>query len=304
MRAVVSWVGTAVRSQIRREITMKGYDRKTWRALLAGGCLAAACFTLAQSPVRADATLDRIHDRGSVAIGVMVNSPPYGYVDQQTRQLKGFNIDLAQELASRLGAKPTLVEVTPPNRVQFLQQGKVDLLIANMQWTQERSEILGFVPTPYDESGGAPVARKDSHIQRWEDLRGKKVCVSQGSSYAKPLAEEYGAEVAGYPGMPESLLALRGGNCVAAVHDGAPVRLMVVDNPDWADYEVPIGADIASSPSVIWLRKGETDIQVKLDAALKDLHRSGWLLEAAARNRLKSGTILQSLHDKALAGQL
>jgi polar amino acid transport system substrate-binding protein len=272
--------------------------------VLARCLITVLALVISTLPAAADQTLDRIQEKGTVTVGVMLSGPPHGAIDPNTRQPIGFNVDLAKEIAKRLGVKLALVEVTPPNRVQFLQQGKVDLLIANMQWTQERSEILEFVPTPYDESGGLPVARKDSHIHGWEDLKGKKVCLSQGSSYAKPLVEQYGAQVAGYPGMAESLLALRGGNCVAAVHDGAPLRLLVVDDPEWAAYEVVVQDQVGLSPSVIWLRKGERDTSGKLDSILKDLHRSGWLIAQATQARLTTDGILKSLHDKALAGQL
>jgi polar amino acid transport system substrate-binding protein len=259
---------------------------------------------LATQGAAAQSTLDRIQAKGSVAIGVMLSGPPYGTIDPNDRQPFGYNIDLARELARRLGTTASLVEVTPPNRVQFLQQGKVDVLIANMQWSAERAEILDFVPTAYDETGGAPVTRRDSPIRRWEDLRGQTVCVSQGSSYAKPLTELYGAQVAGYPGMAESLLALKGGNCVAAVHDGALVRHVVTDNPEWADYTIPIGTQIAASPSVIWLRKGDAALRQALDAIVRNLHRSGWLVEHARQSHLATDGFLDRLHDQALAGQL
>jgi polar amino acid transport system substrate-binding protein len=274
------------------------------RNRLLRGLAAFFALSLTALPAAADQTLDRIGEKGTVSIGIMLSGPPHGAIDPTSREPIGYNVDLAKELAKRLGAKPSLVEVTPPNRVQFLQQGKVDLLIANMQWTQERSEILDFVPTPYDESGGLPVARKDSQIHSWGDLKGKKVCLSQGSSYAKPLVEQYGAQVAGYPGMAESLLALRGGNCVAAVHDGAPLKLLVVDDPEWVNYEVAVQTQVGLSPSVIWLRKGEKDTREKLDAIVKELHRSGWLIAQATQARLPADGILKTLHDKALVGQL
>jgi ABC-type amino acid transport substrate-binding protein len=89
---------------------------------------------------------------------------------------------------------------------------------------QERSEILSFAPTPYDLIGGGALVAKASGIKRWEDLRGKVACVSQGSNFAKPLAESYGAVVKGLRGIPESLLALKGtpGPNMPVVEDTPP----------------------------------------------------------------------------------
>lgn len=258
---------------------------------------------LAIPPAQADATLDRIKDRGQVNVGVILSGAPFGWIDPATKDYAGFTPDLAREIGKRLGVKANLVEVTPPNRVQFLQQGKVDLLIASMQWTEERAQILTFVPTPYDQSGGAAVIRKGAGITSWNDLRGKPVCLSQGSNFAKPLVETYGAQVKGYPSMPESLLALRGGNCVAAVHVGAGVNLLVRKNAEWAEYDVPIADELIPSDSVIWVRKGEADAQSSIDGIVQSLHGSGWILDRAKANELIITPALLALHDKYKTGK-
>ena len=265
--------------------------------------LSALCLASATNAL-ADATLDKVKARGTIVAGVILSGPPYGFIDPATQQQVGFNLDLAQEIAKQLGVKLETVTVTPPNRVQFLQQGKVDFLLANMQWTAERAEILSFVPTPYEQSGGAPVVRKSSGIKTWADLKGKPVCVSQGSNYTQPLAETYGALPKGYPSQPESLLALKGGNCVAAVHTGATVKLMVAEHPDeWGDYEVPFADELIPSDSVIWLRKGEVDTQARLDQIMRGLYRSGWLIEDARKNKLAVGPFVLALQDKFKAAQ-
>ncbi|WP_312807639.1 transporter substrate-binding domain-containing protein, partial [Agrobacterium cavarae] len=216
--------------------------------------LSISLATLAATEASADATLDRIKGRGKLTVGVILSGAPFGYIDPASQEQKGYNVDLAKALAADLGVELETVTVTPPNRVQFLQQGKVDILIANMQYTEDRAKILDYVPTPYDRAGGAAVVRKDSGLKDWADLKGKPVCISQGSNYAQPLAEEYGAIVKGLPSQPESLLALQGGNCVAAVHVGATVGLLLVDRADeWKDYAIPFPTELIPSDSVIWL---------------------------------------------------
>lgn len=225
---------------------------------------------------------------------MILSGAPFGYIDPKTQAQKGFNLDIAQALADDLGVKLETVTVTPPNRVQFLQQGKVDILIANMQYTEDRAKILDYVPTPYDRSGGAAVVRKDSGLRDWPDLKGKPVCVSQGSNYTQPLMEDYGAVVKALPSQPESLLALQGGNCVAAVHVGATVGLLLQDrSEEWKDYAIPFPTELIPSDSVIWLRQGEKDTQAALDAGVKKLHASGKLLEFAKVNRLPNTEYLQ-----------
>ncbi|MBS1154564.1 MAG: amino acid transporter [Proteobacteria bacterium] len=264
--------------------------------------MAGATVALGIGAAQADATLDKIKARGSVSVGVILSGAPYGYLDPKTQQQQGFVIDLARSVAQQLNVKLETVAVTPPNRVQFLQQGKVDLLIANMQLTKERAEILSYVPTPYQEEGGAAITHKGSGIKKWEDLRGKVVCVSQGSNFTKPLIEEYGAQVKAHPGLPESLLALKGGSCQASVHVGGTLGLLVADNPEWKDYEVPIAGELIPSPSVIWVCKGESDFQASLDKIVRDWHRSGWLIETSRKHKLSIEPLIKQ-QEKVKSGK-
>lgn len=275
-----------------------------WIRILPSLLAASIVAVVSAASAQADATLDKIKERGTLVAGVILSGPPYGYIDPKTQQQEGLNLDLAREFAKRLGVKLETVAVTPPNRVQFLQQGKVDLLLANMQWTQERAEILSFVPTPFEVSGGAAVVRKDSGIKDWPDLRGKTVCVSQGSNFTKPLIEQYGAIVKGFPGQPDSLLALKGGNCDAAVHVGATVKLMLKQRADeWKDYEVSIPTELIPSDSVVWLRQGETDTQAALDKILKELHGSGWIIATAEKDQLPVTPFLLEAREKYKVAQ-
>ncbi|EJL91033.1 periplasmic component of amino acid ABC-type transporter/signal transduction system [Herbaspirillum sp. CF444] len=246
----------------------------------------------------ADATLDKIRERGKITVGVLLDGT-YGSIDPQTRKPVGYSVELAESLARHLGVRLETVVVEPSTRVQFLQQGKVDALIASMQYTKERSEILSYVPTPFEEIGGSAMVRKDSGIKNWSDLRGKPVCVSQGSNYTKPLVEQYGAQAKGFKGMPEALLALRGGNCVASVHvtPGIQARLRN-DAAQWRDYESPMPEQLIPSPSVIWVRKGENNVVAALDKIVQDWHRSGFLIAEGNKHDMPPSRTLLNLHEK------
>lgn len=248
--------------------------------VILGAVATLAVSTMAQ----ADATLDKIEARHKLVVGVLLSGGPFGSIDPSNQKAKGLNVDLAEDLGRRLGAEVELVPVLPANRVQFLQQGKVDLLIANMEWTPERGQILGSVPTPFYRVGGTAAVLKDSKITTWQDLKGQPVCTSQGSSYVKPLTE-FGADIKAFKSSSESLLALRGNNCVAAVHDSTLINPLIANNPEWKDYRA-ISPELNPAPSVIWTRQGETDTQAKLDAIVKDWHRTGFLIEAEKRHNI------------------
>jgi polar amino acid transport system substrate-binding protein len=258
----------------------------------------AASSIAAAGSVHADVTLDKIKQRGRIAVGVILDGT-YGTIDPTSRKPKGYNVELAESLAQQLGVDLEVIVVEPPNRVQFLQQGKVDALIANMQYTKERAEILSYVPTPFEEIGGSAMVKKTSNIRDWSDLRGKPVCVSQGSNFTKPLAEEYGAEIKGFRGMPEALLALRGGNCVASVHvtPGIQARLQK-DAAQWGDYASPMPTQLIPSPSVIWVRKGETDTVAAIDRVVQNWHRTGFLINQGNKHGMPPSRALLDWHDQ------
>jgi polar amino acid transport system substrate-binding protein len=263
--------------------------------------LAVALLAACAATAHADATLDKIKQRGKLSVGVDGASPPFGVLDTATGKVGGYQTVLAADIARRLGVELETVPVTASTRVQFLQAGKVDLLIANIQWTQERSEILSFVPTPYDLVGGAAMVAKSSNIHRWEDLRGKVACVSQGSNFAKPLQETYGAIVKGLRGIPESLLALKGGTCAASVHiQPALYTTLHGDSAaEWTGVELATKDQLIPSPTVIWTRRGETDTLALVDKVVRDWHRSGTLL-AAARKYGVPDAYIAATHQKAL----
>ncbi|MFB9127122.1 transporter substrate-binding domain-containing protein [Paraburkholderia dipogonis] len=248
--------------------------------------IAAALAAAVSSAAHADQTLDKINSRHEIAVGVLIGGSPFGSLDPQTQQPRGINVDLANDIGKRLGVKVQLVSVQPSTRVQFLQQGKVDILIANMEYNPQRGEILEHVPTPYYRVGGTAITPKSSGVTKWEDLRGKPVCISQGSSYIRPVVEKYGAIPRAFPGASQSLLALRGGSCVAAVHDAAPLLYPLQQHdPEWRDYRT-LQPELEPAPSVIWVRQGEKDTAAKLDAIVRDWHESGWLIDEEAKNGL------------------
>ncbi|MFW8062923.1 amino acid ABC transporter, partial [Klebsiella pneumoniae] len=78
----------------------------------------------------------------------------------------------------------------------------------------------------------------------------------------------YGAVVKGYKSSSDSLLALRGGQCVAAVHDSTLIHPLLRTNPEWADYHAPIATEVLPANSVVWTRKGEADTIAAVDKVI------------------------------------
>src|SRR5207249_337614 len=147
---------------------------------------------LGVTAARAD-VLDDIKKKGVLVVGSKADYRPFGFLDPSGK-IVGFEPDLAADVAKRLGVKLELVPVVASNRIQFLQQGKIDLLIATMSDTPERRKIVDIVEPDYYASGTNVLVKKSEKLKSWEQLKSKKVCLIQGSFYNKELQEKYGVD--------------------------------------------------------------------------------------------------------------
>ena len=97
---------------------------------------------LGTTVARAD-VLDDIKKKGTLVVGTKADYRPFGFLDPSGR-IVGFEPDLAADVAKRLGVKLELLPVVASNRIQFLQQGKIDIMIASTSWTRA---ITALAPT-------------------------------------------------------------------------------------------------------------------------------------------------------------
>ena len=149
----------------------------------------AAVLALSTTAAAADA-LDTIAERGKIVVGVKADYAPWGMRDA-AGNLVGMEHDMIDDFVKRVSAelgKPIELEkivVVASNRMEFLAQGQVDMFIATMSNKADRREVVGIVQPDYYSSGVAVLAHKDSGIDGWESLDGKKICGTQGAWYNK-----------------------------------------------------------------------------------------------------------------------
>lgn len=110
--------------------------------------LALALVLVLLSAAAADGfrTLDEVKESGKIVIGLFHDKKPFGYVDENG-EYQGYDVYLARRLAQDLGAELEIVAVDAPNRIEFLQSFKVDVILANFTYTDERAEQVDL-PCP------------------------------------------------------------------------------------------------------------------------------------------------------------
>lgn len=258
--------------------------------------LTLAGLALSTVPAQAADSPDEFKQQGFVTVGVKAESKPWGFLDPNGKNI-GMDIDLGNEIGRRLGVPVKFVSVTSGNRIQFLEQGKIDMIIATMYDTKPRRKVVRMVEPHYGSAGTALLAPKSQPFKTWDDIKGKTLCGVNGSNYNKPAQRE-GAEVIAFSGLSETFAALRAGNCSAVIYGDLELAIQLGD-PDWKDYVMPLESR-DELPWSIGIRKGsETDqLYAFLSDTVADWHKSGYLIEVNKKWGLQPTRFLQQMHKK------
>jgi polar amino acid transport system substrate-binding protein len=167
--------------------------------------------------------------------------------------------------------------------MQFLEQGKIDMMIATMSDRADRREIVGIPGPNYYTSGTNVMAPKALGFKEWEDLRGKPVCGKQGAFYNQIVEERYGVEIVAFTGNAEAKQALRDKKCVAWVYDDSSIGSDLASG-NWDDFEMPLASE-DDNPWGLAVPLAERDCVFGnfMSGMQYNWHRSGHLIELEAK---------------------
>ena len=269
---------------------------KTLFSYAAAGLLAATAGLSTTGPSAAE-TLKDILDRGEIVIGVKADYRPWGYRSDDG-SLIGLEIDMAQDLAETLGVELEMVPVTGSNRMEFLNQGKIDLIIATMGDNVNRRKVVGMIEPNYYAGGTNILASKAVDLSEWEDLRGKPVCGIQGAYYNRRVTQLYGINLVAFKGVPEATNALRQGSCIAFLYDNTWIQSQLAGDQSWSEFEMPL---VTEDPSVWALGVRQDDLDGPFGLLVKgkvaDWHRTGWLIEKEQEWGIDGSQFLVEMHE-------
>lgn len=260
--------------------------------------------TIAATPVLAadckNDTLCKIMTSGTLKAGVVVDYKPWGYRGEDGGFV-GLEPDMARDVAETLGVKIEFVPVNSANRMEFLAQGQIDLMIATMTDNTKRRKVVGIVHPNYYSSGYNVIMPKSVNPPSWESFKDQKICAIQGSWYNRPAQEKFGMEYLAFPGIAEVEAALQQGRCIGWLFDDNLINVMFADpSGKWAEYHMPL----PSQDDAPW------GLAVRLDdlngpwgrfmsGMLYHWHRAGQLLEWEKEHGIAASPFLISSHDIA-----
>jgi len=243
--------------------------------------LVATAVTTLTSVSHAACTNDvwkKVMSRGKIVVGVKADYKPWGYRDTDG-SIIGMEIDVAQAAADAMGVELETVAVQSSNRMQFLEQGKIDMMIATMSDRADRREIVGITQPNYYTSGTNIMAPKALAFKAWEDLRGKPVCGKQGAFYNEVVTERYGVEVVAFTGNAEAKQALRDKKCVAWVYDDSSIG-SDLSSGEFDEFEMPLASE-DDNPWALAVPLAEKDCVFGhfMSGLTFNMHQSGQLIE-------------------------
>ena len=170
-------------------------NMKRWTNIVLGAAL-AACALAAQA---AD-LLDTVKQRGTLKVALEGTYPPFNF--KENNQLAGFEVELANALAAKLGVKAEFATSEWSAILAGLQAGKYDVVINQVGITDKRRETFDF-SEPYTISSPQLIVRKDEQrvFKSLDDLKGKKLGLGQGTNYADIARKVGGIDIKTYPAI-------------------------------------------------------------------------------------------------------
>ena len=195
-------------------------------------------------------TVDEIKASGTVNIGVFSDKSPFGYVDENG-QYQGYDVYFANRIGQDLGVKINYVSTEAANRIEYLQTGKVDIILANFTVTPERAQEVDFA-SPYMNVALGVVSPDSAVITSLEDIGPEnQVIVISGTTAETYLEKNYpNIRLQKYDAYAEAKTAFENGNGVAWANDNTEVIAFAIENPGYTVGIPSLGSADTIAPAV------------------------------------------------------
>jgi polar amino acid transport system substrate-binding protein len=198
--------------------------------LLIFSCATLSALLLGMATASAETTLEKIKRTGVMTSANTFSYPPFGFIEDGKQV--GFDVDLGNEIARRMGVKLTFEAIDFRGIMAALTSGRVDLLITGMVYTPDRAQRIDF-SEPYFDGGVAAAFGPDRPISKPDEIIGKRVGVEIGSAGDKYVREKYESrvEIKTYDTVFLALKDLENGRLDVFVGSVAPMRYIMRNMP-------------------------------------------------------------------------
>jgi cystine transport system substrate-binding protein len=233
-----------------------------------------------EEPARQQTLLETIHHRGTIKVGTEGTYPPFTFKNEKG-ELEGFDVDIINEVAKRLQVKAEFVPTEWKSMFVGLDSERFDVIANQVSINEKRLEKYDF-SIPYTVSGAQVIVNKDTtDINGVEDLKGRKVGVTQGSNWEE-IAKKAGANYSAYyTGANEIFADLAAKRIEAAFNDRLFVAEYLLKNPN-PNLKIA-GKTFDTAKMGFAFRKGSPELIAAVDKALKEMQEDGTYLKISQK---------------------
>lgn len=243
--------------------------------------LVLACLVLAASVAQAGPVYDKIMKEKVITAGIMTDTIPGAFYNDKGDWV-GFDVDIAEEIAKRLGCELKRVVVNNKTRIAFVQQGRIDISVANMTHKRERDKSIDFSITYFFD--GQKILAKKGKYSKWEDFVGKKIATMQGTTselniknLLKKLGDKnYEDNVISFQKESEAYQALKMGRVAAWTTDSSILVGYAAKEP--GKYEL-VGDFFSDEPYGVGLPEDDSDLRDAVNFAIQDMWKDGTYMD-------------------------
>ena len=195
-------------------------------------------------------TLDEIKADGTINIGVFSDKNPFGYVDENG-EYQGYDVYFAERIGKDLGVKINYVSTEAANRVEYLETGKVDIILANFTVTPERAEKVDFA-LPYMNVALGVVSPDSRVITDLSELSADDpvIVISGTTAETYLIANNPAVKLQKYDTYANAKNALENGNGVAWANDNTEVIAFALQNTGYTVGIPSLGSQDTIAPAV------------------------------------------------------
>jgi len=223
--------------------------------------------------------LDAIKSKGEIVIAMEGTWAPWTYHDESDK-LVGYDVEVAQGIADRLGVKATFVEGEWDGLLAGLDAGRYDIMVNGVDVTEDRQAKYDF-STPYAYNRMAVIVNNENNeITDMEDLNGKQTANTISSTYAE-VAESYGATVTGVDDLNQTIELLLGGRIDATLNAEVTYYDYMKEHPDAAIKIACLDKNVTSV--AIPMPKNSGKLVEEVNKALADMAADGTLSELSVK---------------------
>ncbi|WP_320172283.1 ABC transporter substrate-binding protein [Maridesulfovibrio sp.] len=222
--------------------------------------------------------LEKVRESGEISFAMSGGYPPFNFFNNQN-ELVGFDVDVAKEVAHRLGVKLKPVTTDWSGIIEGLRSGIYNGILGSMAATDQRRKVVDF-SIPYYYSGAQMFVREDAPFKSVDELKDKAVGLVTGTTYELDAKNLGVSDIRLYKDDTHTLTELSNGVIDGVITD----RVVGVNAMNSGKFKIrPLGSPLRLEDIAVAFRKEDKTLTDEVDRILKQMHEDGTLSELSRK---------------------